>query len=299
MSESMVRLILYLNHLKQHPTTNATRTLLIPAHTGNAMINTTLSLLGVFTHKHLRVHRYRRDRTYHVATLEWVDWDNDPSVESSPRTVADQYNHTRIQWQPWPSFDAPRPPTHVYYTPSFGVQLAARRLLAMVDRAVPTTGTVPTGATTGAPPPLVLWASRRLAKTRHVVNEQTVWGELARLGHRVHVHDGTGSLSDQIRWFNNAQIVVGPHGAGMTLIMFSKPTTAVMMFPLASEVVHHDGYYHHVASSVGIQHFVALPLFALNRNKNVTFNRTHVDGIVGFVEQHFNTSGGNGWQKEL
>ena len=158
MCESMVRLILYLNHLTQNPNATATRTLLIPAHTGNAMINTTLSMLGVFTHKHVRVHRYRRDHTYHVATLEWVDWDDDPSVGSSPQMFADQYNHTRIQWQPWPSFDASRPPTHVYYTPSFGLQLVACRLLGMVD-------TMPTG--TGPPGAQLLGhrvGSRRMAR---------------------------------------------------------------------------------------------------------------------------------------
>ena len=74
-----------------------------------------------------------------------------------------------------------------------------------------------------------LYVSRRDAR-RRILNEDEIIGLLLPHGFEV-VHPGDMSLIEQIRTFSEAQVVVGPHGAGLTNMIFSpEGATLVELF---------------------------------------------------------------------
>ena len=64
-----------------------------------------------------------------------------------------------------------------------------------------------------------LFVSRCDAKRRRLLNESEVLLELSQLGFE-HVTPGCLSFKDQVAVFSQAQIVAGPHGAGLTNLIF-------------------------------------------------------------------------------
>lgn len=73
-----------------------------------------------------------------------------------------------------------------------------------------------------------LYVSRRDAR-RRIVNEDEIIALLVPHGFEV-VHPGDMSLTDQIRTFSEAQVVVGPHGAGLTNLIFSPEGATLVEF---------------------------------------------------------------------
>lgn len=74
-----------------------------------------------------------------------------------------------------------------------------------------------------------IYISRRKAATRHVENEDQVLQMLSRYGFRDVVLEEM-SLADQIALFSQAEIIVGPHGAGFSNIVFSTGATLIDIF---------------------------------------------------------------------
>jgi capsular polysaccharide biosynthesis protein len=71
-----------------------------------------------------------------------------------------------------------------------------------------------------------VYISRKDADRRQVVNEDEVFGWLQRHGFdRFQLSER--SLVDNIKLFANAEIIVGPHGAGLTDILYSEDATVV------------------------------------------------------------------------
>jgi len=74
-----------------------------------------------------------------------------------------------------------------------------------------------------------IYVSRSNAIARRVVNEDAVMEVLEPYGfERYHLEDR--SLAENVRLFNSADVVVGPHGAGLTDIIFTEDCTLVEMF---------------------------------------------------------------------
>jgi capsular polysaccharide biosynthesis protein len=71
-----------------------------------------------------------------------------------------------------------------------------------------------------------VYVARTDAITRQMRNEGAVIDEIRRRGYEV-VAPGILPLTEQIRLFRSARIVVGAHGAGMTNIVFCEPETIV------------------------------------------------------------------------
>lgn len=67
-----------------------------------------------------------------------------------------------------------------------------------------------------------LYVSRADSPSRPVVNEDAVMAALARLGFAA-VRPGELTVAEQIRLFAEAEIVIGPHGAGLTNAVFCPP----------------------------------------------------------------------------
>ncbi len=92
-----------------------------------------------------------------------------------------------------------------------------------------------------------LYVARGAAPRRRVLNEAAVQSLLAGHGF-VSVNPGGLSLTDQVSLFADAEIVVGPHGAGLTNAVFMPPGGAVV------ELTHHERVvwtYHEVAGAAG------------------------------------------------
>ena len=71
-----------------------------------------------------------------------------------------------------------------------------------------------------------IYVARTDTTRRPLVNESAVIDEMRRRGFEI-LEPGCLSMRDQIRTFREADFVVGPHGAGMTNIVFCEPGTIV------------------------------------------------------------------------
>lgn len=72
-----------------------------------------------------------------------------------------------------------------------------------------------------------LWISRSRAVGRHVVNEAELIESLRSLGFEFVVLEHL-SFHDQVNLFSSAEVVVGPHGAGLVNVVFCRPGTKVV-----------------------------------------------------------------------
>jgi len=79
---------------------------------------------------------------------------------------------------------------------------------------------------------VIVYVSRRDEPTRRVANEAELLAALraAFPGHPIEVFTGGVSPAEAIALFQRARVVVGPHGAGLSHILFSAPGTAVVEF---------------------------------------------------------------------
>ncbi len=97
-----------------------------------------------------------------------------------------------------------------------------------------------------------LFVSRRNAKTRRLENDDQVERLLAQRGFEAHFMEDY-SLAEQARLVNNADVVVGVHGAGLANLMFAHPQAHVI------EIVDAGRYnrrlYPELSQTVGLRHW--------------------------------------------
>lgn len=77
----------------------------------------------------------------------------------------------------------------------------------------------------------IIYVSRQDVKTRRMVNEPELCERLRELGAQI-VVPGKHSMAEQIAIFTSAGLIVGPHGAGLTNIVFCEP--GVTLYEIAS-----------------------------------------------------------------
>ena len=75
--------------------------------------------------------------------------------------------------------------------------------------------------------PVWFYISRTLPSARVIANEEELLPGLLEMGFRI-CHLEKMPFEEQVRLFQNAEMVVGPHGAGFTNLIFSKPGTRVV-----------------------------------------------------------------------
>jgi len=95
-----------------------------------------------------------------------------------------------------------------------------------------------------------LFVSRRDAAKRRVVNEEALVAALGELGFEV-VVPGALSFAEQVMLFSEAEIVVGPHGAGLANALFMPEGSAML------ELHHPDfdrPYYQRLADTLGVHY---------------------------------------------
>ena len=74
-----------------------------------------------------------------------------------------------------------------------------------------------------------VFISRRATLARRIANEDEALAALAPLGFRAYTLEEM-SFADQVRLFAQAEIIVGPHGAGMMNLAFSTNAKVVELF---------------------------------------------------------------------
>ncbi|TVU52628.1 MAG: tetratricopeptide repeat protein [Arthrospira sp. PLM2.Bin9] len=96
-----------------------------------------------------------------------------------------------------------------------------------------------------------IYVSRAQARHRRVLNEEQVMARLSRLGF-VRVLPEKLSFSQQVALFSRAEIVIGPHGSGLTNLIFCQPGVRVIEFISP----HYDRHYYWVISqALGLEHY--------------------------------------------
>jgi capsular polysaccharide biosynthesis protein len=105
-----------------------------------------------------------------------------------------------------------------------------------------------------------LFLSRATAASRRIVNEAEIEPVLA--GHGFEVVDPAGmSIAEQVALFSQASAVAGPHGAGLTNLLFSPPGTAVVEI-FAAPAAQGVSNYRVLASHLGLPYsrLLAVPV---------------------------------------
>jgi capsular polysaccharide biosynthesis protein len=105
-----------------------------------------------------------------------------------------------------------------------------------------------------ASPPRI-YVSRSSAPVRRLVNEDRLMDILAPFGF-VNIDPAGRPLREQIALFGGAHMVISPHGAGLTNLLFSKPDTTVV--EIFSRDGLHSSSYRRLSRLLGINYRVLL-----------------------------------------
>ena len=113
-------------------------------------------------------------------------------------------------------------------------------------------------------------------KVRSIENEDALFEIIKLLGFEKYVLENL-NLTEQIELFYNAEIVMGPHGAGFTNLLFAGPIHVIELFPTQQVVPHYyflskslNQHYHHWCGS--------------ESSKNSNF-KVNIDEIKKILEQ--------------
>lgn len=118
-----------------------------------------------------------------------------------------------------------------------------------------------------------IYISRASASNRRLLNEADVIGLLAPLGFDV-VRAELLSFGEQVALFRDAEVVVAPHGAGLTNLVFCSPGTRVVELFSPSYV---NGCYWAVSSQVGLEYW-----YVLGEGVRPASDETHSGGADDF-----------------
>lgn len=102
---------------------------------------------------------------------------------------------------------------------------------------------------------LKLYISRSNAQNRKVLNESEVYSDLIKLGFKI-IFTEQLTFSAQVVLFNQASIIVGPHGAGLTNMMFLKKNAKVV--EIRAENDRKNNCYFALASTLDLQYYYIL-----------------------------------------
>ena len=99
-----------------------------------------------------------------------------------------------------------------------------------------------------------IYVSRRDTLNRRLVNEEELFSELRKRGFS-RIVPGEMSVPEQVTAFANASVIVGPHGAGLTNMIFSPPAASVV--EICSELIAHMNDFRFIADQMK-QHCITI-----------------------------------------
>ncbi|TBR25247.1 MAG: glycosyltransferase family 61 protein, partial [Reyranella sp.] len=121
----------------------------------------------------------------------------------------------------------------------------------------------------------LLYVSRNESSMRRILNENDLLPGLRDMGFRI-VAPGKLSLNEQIEAFRNARVVLSPHGAGLTNILFCRPnTTLVEIFPEGGV---HGSAFLRIASQLNFNYYYVVGQKV--ENKQSKKNPNNADLII-------------------
>lgn len=101
----------------------------------------------------------------------------------------------------------------------------------------------------------LLYVSRNESKMRRLVNEEAILPALRDLGFEI-IRPGEMPLATQIDKFRKARVVLAPHGAGLTNILFCRPgATLIEIFPRGGV---HGSMFMRIASQLDLDYYFAV-----------------------------------------
>lgn len=108
----------------------------------------------------------------------------------------------------------------------------------------------------------LLYVSRNESSMRRILNENDLLPGLRDMGFHV-ISPGKLSLTEQIEAFRNARVVLSPHGAGLTNILFCRPnTTLIEIFPEGGV---HGSAFLRIASQLNFNYYYVVGQKVENR----------------------------------
>jgi capsular polysaccharide biosynthesis protein len=121
--------------------------------------------------------------------------------------------------------------------------------------------------------PRKLFISRRKAKIRRIVDEEALAAALAAEGF-VTIQLEKLSLAQQMAYFAQAEVIVAPHGAGLTNLLWSRPElTLVEIFPEGGV---HGSAFLRIASHIGLRYFAVVGAAGPNRDRKGNPNNADI-----------------------
>jgi hypothetical protein len=240
-AEALVRLLLLEELLERDSQVR----LLVPSTQAPRFVDEYLELLGVGESRLIRNRPSHRNR-YFAEELYYIEWDR-PLPEQGGDEVAS-----------------------VWVPPRDGLLRLRERL-----------------ATPFASPSerrTVVYTSRAGAgSVRAVVNEAELIAALrAEVGDDLFVFDGDGmSVREQIEVFRGARLVVGPHGAALTNILWCSPGAAVVELPVVPRVLNH---FAHMALALDLS-YRAVPEASAPYQGRYEIDARGVDAVVRTVRK--------------
>jgi hypothetical protein len=122
----------------------------------------------------------------------------------------------------------------------------------------------------------ICYVSRNDSKKRVVLNEYKIIkmlnDDFKHVANVMTLVPSQYNLLQQAQWFKNCNIVVGPHGAGLTNILFTEPQSflGLMIFPMISETKKTSYYKHLLAQLHGNKTLILLNSLKSTRTGNYT-----------------------------
>lgn len=108
----------------------------------------------------------------------------------------------------------------------------------------------------------LLYVSRNESSMRRILNENDLLPGLRDMGFHI-ISPGKLSLTEQIEAFRNARVVLSPHGAGLTNILFCRPnTTLIEIFPEGGV---HGSAFLRIASQLNFNYYYVVGQKVENR----------------------------------
>ena len=131
--------------------------------------------------------------------------------------------------------------------------------------------------------PNICYVSRNDTRRRVVLNEIVVINMIKRKFHDVAtlttIIPSTMSIVSQIQIFQRCSVIIGPHGAGLTNMLFTKSSLLVglIVFPIISET-ENTSYYKHLADTLSVGNSLAF-IFTRTLNSTRTGNFTGLESM--------------------
>ncbi|NEO15302.1 MULTISPECIES: glycosyltransferase family 61 protein [unclassified Moorena] len=136
-------------------------------------------------------------------------------------------------------------------------------------------------------PSLRLYVSRSAARCRRIVNERELMERLEPLGFKL-VQAEKLALEEQIKLFSQAEWIIGPHGAGLTNMLYA-PTGAKVIELFEPSILRRC--YYQMSKSLNHIHHIAVghQRHNLGAEPNIYLTNKNIEDIIHLIKNYHNS----------